>query len=191
MRSALFLSAIAPAALVAATAEAPPAAPQIYNLDYAGNGCSAPGSVKSTSTTLGDSASFTFSSLKGDDTSNCGIHLQAKGASEGWQVAIKEIEYKGTLSLKPGSSLDTYSQVFWSDNAAKTTTLSDNIVCTDVDFKDSFTLRQKTSTLNWSKCTGADGNPGILNVNFRPVVQGKAGSYDVKSATWQLVWRKC
>lgn len=121
MRSALFLSAIAPAALVAA---APPSAPQIYNVDYAGNGCAAPGSVKSTSGTLGDSASFTFSSLKGDDTNNCGIHVQAKGASEGWQVAIGAIEYRGTLTLKPGSSLDSYSQIFWSDNASKTVSVS-------------------------------------------------------------------
>lgn len=70
-------------------------------------------------------------------------------------------------------------------------TLSDNIVCTDNDLKDSFTLRQTTNSPVWSKCTGPEGNPGILNVNFRPVVQGNAGSYDVKSATWQLLWRQC
>jgi hypothetical protein len=99
---------------------APPNAPQIYSLEYAGNGCAASGSVKSTTDTLGDSATFTFSQLKGGDTNNCGIHVQAKGASEGWQVAVKEIVYQGSLTLKPGSSLDTYSQVFWSENAKNT-----------------------------------------------------------------------
>jgi hypothetical protein len=70
-------------------------------------------------------------------------------------------------------------------------TLSGEIVCTDNDIKDSFTLKQTTNSPVWSKCTGGDGYPGTLNVNLRPVVQGNAGSYDVKSATWHLVWRKC
>ncbi|KAF2751572.1 hypothetical protein M011DRAFT_474025 [Sporormia fimetaria CBS 119925] len=176
------------------TLAAPPTSPTIYDFKFSGNGCpNDSGSVKATSTTLDDSVSFTFSELSGDNTSNCGIHLQAKGGSAGWQVAVSHIEYKGTVSLKPGSSLDTFTQIFWSETASKTSTLTSELVCHDTAIADAFTLRSTNppATLNWSKCTGGDGNPGILNVNFRPVVQGNKGSYDVKSATWGLVWRKC
>jgi hypothetical protein len=212
MRSALFLAAIAPALVAAAPLDvdvaAPPTAPKITSLEYAGNGCAPKGSVKSSSTTIGDSATFTFSEFRGDDTNNCGIHLQAQGGSSGWQVAIKDVEYKGSVNLKPGSTLDTTSQVFWSEAAAKTvsTTLysrttpnaytsqqsgySADIVCKDEGLKDSFTVKHG-GDLNWSKCTGNDGYPGTLNVNFRPVVKGNGGSYDIKSATWRFVWRRC
>ena len=60
------------------------------------------------------------------------------------------------------------------------------------DVRDSVTVRSNNAAeLSWSRCTGADGNPGILNVNFRPVVQGDYGTYDFKRASWKLEWRKC
>lgn len=64
-------------------------------------------------------------------------------------------------------------------------------MCADVAIRDSFTIKQTSSSLVWSKCTGPDGNAGILNANFRPIIQGNGGTYDVKGATWNLVWRKC
>lgn len=122
MRSSLIFAAIAPALVAAAPLEAaaPPTAPKITSVEYAGNGCAPKGSVKTSSTNIADSATFAFSELRGDDTNNCGIHLQAQGGSPGWQVAIREVEYKGTVNLKPGTTLDTISQVFWSENAKAT-----------------------------------------------------------------------
>lgn len=70
------------------------------------------------------------------------------------------------------------------------TTLSSDIVCKDEGLKEPFTVKHN-GNLNWSQCTGDIGYPGTLNVNFRPVVRGNGGSYDVKSATWRFVWRKC
>lgn len=117
MRSAFLVAAIAPLFVAAA----PPVSPKIYDFQFSGNGCPHDsGSVKATSAVLDDSISFTFGQIKGDDTSNCGIHLQAKGGSEGWQVAIKEVVYTGTVSLKPGSELDTITQVFFSEDASAT-----------------------------------------------------------------------
>lgn len=62
---------------------------------------------------------------------------------------------------------------------------------TGPDVKDYVTVRSSASDLKWSRCTGSDGNPGILNVNFRPVVQGEFGKYDFKHASWTLAWRQC
>jgi len=69
--------------------------------------------------------------------------------------------------------------------------LKSSVACAGPELRDYVTVRSSTTDLSWSKCTGGDGNPGILNVNARPVVQGNAGSYDVKQVTWGLQWRKC
>jgi hypothetical protein len=76
--------------------------------------------VKSSTGVLGDSASFTFSQLSSDDTNNCEIHVQSSGGSAGWQVGVQAVTYSGDLTLKPGTQLDTYTQIFWSDKAAET-----------------------------------------------------------------------
>ena len=73
----------------------------------------------------------------------------------------------------------------------KQSVLRGSIVCTGADIKDYVKVKSSTTDLTWSKCTGADGNPGILNVNARPVVQGNKGTYDISKATWGLQWRKC
>ncbi|KAF2181107.1 hypothetical protein K469DRAFT_590376 [Zopfia rhizophila CBS 207.26] len=190
-RSTLLLAAIAPALVTAAP---PEHVPKVTSLQFSGSGCpSSSGSVHSSEALLGDTQSFTFGQLGSDSTENCEIHLQGSGASSGWQVAIKEVTYKGDVRLKPGTQLDYFTQIFWSDRAADTTTLSGHITCTGPDFKEPVTLLQTVPASNpaWSKCIGDDGNTGILNVNFRPVISGNEGHFDFKSATWNLQWRKC
>lgn len=70
-------------------------------------------------------------------------------------------------------------------------TLTGSLTCNGPEIKEYLTVRSSTADLKWSKCTGDSGNPGILNVNFRPVIQGDFGSYDFKHASWKLEWRKC
>jgi hypothetical protein len=166
------------------------------------------GSVKTSTGVIGDSASFTFSQLASDNTNNCEIHVQSTGGSAGWQVGVQAVTYSGDLTLKPGTQLDAYTQIFWSDKAAETVSqtsfpcvellltkrqsvLTGHITCAGPEIRDSFTLRQSTDAPKFSKCTGDDGNPGILNVNARPVISGNDGAYNIKSATWNFVWRKC
>ena len=125
MRSTLLLAALAPA-LLSATPIDPvvavaPVSPRITSYRISGSGCpNDSGSVKTSSGVLADSATFTFSQLSGDSTDNCEIHVQSAGGSTGWQVAVQAVTYSGDLSLKPGSQLDTYTQIFWSDKAAET-----------------------------------------------------------------------
>ncbi|CAE7188513.1 hypothetical protein PTT_18532 [Pyrenophora teres f. teres 0-1] len=182
-----FLLLLTPFALAA-----PPTAPRISRLVFSGSGCPASSSsVSSTSATLGDTAGVTFSQLRGSNTDNCAVHVQSTGASAGWQVAVRGITYEGDVVLKGASGLDTYTQVFWSDRAGETGTLTGGLTCNGPDINSRVSVQSSTSDLKWSKCTGSDGDPGILNVNFRPVVQGDYGSYDFKSAVWKLEWRTC
>ncbi|KAF1828455.1 hypothetical protein BDW02DRAFT_643440 [Decorospora gaudefroyi] len=187
MRSLLSALTLLPLALAA-----PPTSPTITRLVFSGNGCpNNSGSVKSHTATLGDYAGVSFTQLKGDSTSNCAVHIQSSGGSSGWQVAVREITYVGDVNLRGNSELDTYTQVFWSENAGNTGTLTGGLTCAGPEIKDYVTVRSSTADLKWSRCTGSDGNPGILNVNFRPVIQGDFGTYDFKHAGWHLVWRRC
>lgn len=44
----------------------------------------------------------------------------------------------------------------------------------------------------WSKCIGGDGNPGMLNVNFRTALIGDGhGYFEVQTENWDFVWRQC
>ncbi|KAF9737586.1 hypothetical protein PMIN06_007830 [Paraphaeosphaeria minitans] len=188
MRAALLLAAAVPALVLAA----PEHAPKITSLKFSGSGCpNDSGSVKALYGEIGDAPAFTFSQLRGDDTGNCELHIQSTGGSQGWQVAVKEVAYQGNVQLSSGSQLDTITQAYWSEHAADTSVLKGTIACAGPDLKDYVTVKSSTTNLKWSKCTGADGNPGILNVNVRPVVQGISGAYDIKQATWGLQWRKC
>lgn len=76
--------------------------------------------MKSSTGVLGDTASFTFTQLKGDSTDNCELHIQSTGATQGWQVAVREVAYQGNVQLTSGSQLDTVTQAYWSENAADT-----------------------------------------------------------------------
>jgi hypothetical protein len=117
MRSHLLALALTPSLTLAA----PDSVPRITSLKISGNGCpNNSGSVSSTNNQLGDTATFTFNQLRGDDTSNCEIHIQSSGASAGWQVAVRDVAYTVDVALKPGSQLDTITQAFWSEKAADT-----------------------------------------------------------------------
>jgi len=171
---------------------APPTSPTITKIVFSGTGCpNDSGSVRADTATLGDTAGVSFTQLSGDDTDNCAVHIQSAGGSPGWQVAVSQITYEGDVNLKGNSELDTYTQIFWSENAGNTGTLTGSLTCTGPEIKDYLTVRSSTANLVYSQCTGSDGNPGILNVNFRPVVQGDYGTYNFKHASWKLVWRTC
>lgn len=116
MRSSLFFLV-----LPALTFAAPPVAPRITKLVFSGTGCpNDSGSVKADTGTLGDSAGVSFSQLKGTDTDNCAVHVTSSGGSPGWQVAVSQITYEGNVNLRGNSELDTFTQVFWSENAGNT-----------------------------------------------------------------------
>jgi hypothetical protein len=107
--------------LPALTLAAPPTSPTITKIVFSGSGCpNDSGSVRADTPTLGDSAGVSFSALKGDDTDNCAVHIQSSGATPGWQVAVSQITYEGDVNLRGRSELDTFTQVFWSENAANT-----------------------------------------------------------------------
>ena len=117
MRS-LLLPVISLASLALA---APPTSPTITRLVFSGSGCpNDSGSVRSDTATLSDNAGVSFTQLKGDSTDNCAVHIQSSGASAGWQVAVREIDYIGDVNLRGNSELDTFTQVFWSENAGNT-----------------------------------------------------------------------
>lgn len=121
MRSTYLLAAIAPTLIVGA----PGVAPRITSIRISGSGCpNDSGSVKTSTGVLGDSASFTFSQLSSDNTNNCEIHVQSAGGSAGWQVGVQAVTYSGDLTLQPGTQLDTFTQIFWSDKAAETVSQS-------------------------------------------------------------------
>jgi hypothetical protein len=111
---------LAAASAVAAEAVPANAAPQITSIKFSGNGCTKDpkfsGNFNNPTITFQD---FGVSS-SGDKTANCQVHLQATGASPGWQVAIKKNAVKGHLVLSPGSSLTHYTTIFFSHDAANT-----------------------------------------------------------------------
>lgn len=110
--------------LAALALAAPPTPPTITRLVFSGSGCpNDSGSVKPDSTTLGDTAGVTFTELKGDSTDNCAVHIQSAGASAGWQVALRQVDYVGDVNLKGNSELNTFTSVFWSENASNTVSL--------------------------------------------------------------------
>lgn len=115
MRSLLAL--VLPALALAA----PPKVPEVYDLTFSGTGCpNDSGSVAIDDPYLGDSATLSFSELSGSGTGNCQVHLLSKGASAGWQVAISSIAYEGDVHLRGSSQINTYTTVYWSENAAAT-----------------------------------------------------------------------
>jgi hypothetical protein len=104
---------------------APPISPKITRLVFSGSGCpNDSNSVRFDTATLGDTAGVSFTQLKGTSTDNCAVHIQSIGASPGWQVAVREITYEGDVVLRGKSGLDTFTQVFWSENAGNTVRLS-------------------------------------------------------------------
>jgi hypothetical protein len=120
-----FLSnlAVLLAATSAVAAEAAPAAatPKISSISFSGNGCvqdpKFSGSYNDPKLTFYNFAA----SLPGtNQTVACQAHLQATGASLGWQHALSSNVVKGHLVLTPGTTLNYYTTVFFSQDAAKT-----------------------------------------------------------------------
>ncbi|KAK3329858.1 hypothetical protein B0H66DRAFT_597422 [Apodospora peruviana] len=186
-------SAALPASL--AVAESPSSLPRISTITYSGNGCTRDPKLS------GDFNDPTFSynnfaaSLPGtNQTLNCEVHIQATGASSGWQVALKDNWVKGHLVLDPDTCLDYYTQVYFSQNAAKTGTARGRIRNTgDARTDQAVTLRSNLAGNQvWSPCTGSDGSPGILNVNFRGALSGDGKAYfEAFTENWDLEWRRC
>lgn len=56
----------------------------------------------------------------GTSTVNCQVHVQAEGASSGWQLGLESVTVRGHLVLDPGASLDWYVTSFFSQDADKT-----------------------------------------------------------------------
>jgi hypothetical protein len=186
----------AASAVAAESAEAVPAVatPHITSIKYSGSGCpndaQFSGNFNNPTVTFKD---FTISS-PGEKTVNCQVHLQATGASPGWQVAIKKNVVKGHLYLSPGSSLTHYTTIFFSQDASNTDTLQDTVSNTgDKTTSGGVTLVSHAGAQRvWSPCTDKDGYTGILNVNFRGALSGAGKSYfEAKTEEWELEWRRC
>jgi len=107
-----------------AAADGPASQPTITSVQYSGNGC--PDDAKRTGGF--SDPTFTYNrfaaSLPGQNqTVNCEVHVQAAGASSGWQVALSNVNVNGHLVLDEGTSLDYYTTVFYSENAGTTVCL--------------------------------------------------------------------
>lgn len=149
-------------------------------------------------------------------TENCELHFQGAGLSPGWQVSLAEADVTGKLVLAPDSRVNYYWQVYWSDDAADTVspgsyipelgghsgadgrstqlTLQgaiDNTGGKNKITNNNYTIRANVTDSLWSQCIGADGNPGILNVNFRVAVVGDGSSFDVDTETLNYKFRRC
>ncbi|KAK0748358.1 hypothetical protein B0T21DRAFT_344032 [Apiosordaria backusii] len=180
--------------VTADSAAAPAAIPRITSLTFSGPGCTR--DPKHTGGLSDPTFSFSnfASSLPGTTkTLNCQAHLQASGASPGWQVAVTTNTVKGNVYLTPGTSLEYYTTVFFSQDAAKTGTVRGHIAANDKTVDQAVTLVSNTGANKvWSPCTGADGSIGILNVNFRTVLNGEGKAYfEALTENWDLEWRKC
>jgi hypothetical protein len=107
------------AASVAMADTAAPATPRITSITYSGSGCAKDpkfsGNFNDPTVTFNSFAA----SLPGSQTLNCQVHLQANGASPGWQVALKTNVIKGRVYLTPGTSLTHYTTVFFSQDAGR------------------------------------------------------------------------
>ncbi|KAB5580218.1 hypothetical protein GE09DRAFT_430490 [Coniochaeta sp. 2T2.1] len=194
---ALSRFAVAVAAVLSvpvAMADEPPSQPRITSVQYSGNGC-----PNDASRTGGfNDPTFTYNRFAAvlpgvNQTVNCEIHVQATGASAGWQVALSDVTVAGHLTLDPGTRLDYYTTVFYSENAGSTCTARQRKSNTGTSRLDAqVVLHQDITAPVWSQCIGGDGSPGILNVNFRGALTGNGHAYfEVATENWDFIWRRC
>jgi hypothetical protein len=182
------------AASAAMADTAAPATPKITSITYSGNGCARDpkfsGNFNDPTVTFS-----TFSaSLPGSQTLNCQVHLQANGASPGWQVALKSNVIKGYVYLTPGTSLTHYTTVFFSQDAGRSDTISGTVSNNgDGTVNEGVTLVAKADASKvWSPCTGSDGYTGIMNINFRGALTGDGkAQFVADTEQWDLEWRRC
>lgn len=125
----LLPAAVSGAAVKLAARDGPSSLPHITSVQYSGVGC--PSSAPAVDKSGGfDDASFrlnAFSVSNADvysSTANCEVHVQASGASAGWQVGVSDVYVRGRLVLDPGAQMDFYVTTFWSQSAANTVSLS-------------------------------------------------------------------
>lgn len=121
----VFLTA---ASAVAAEAAAPAVAPKITSITYSGSGCVKDPKFSGSFTDPTLTFSNFAAALPGNQTVNCQVHLQASGASPGWQVAVNRNVVKGHVVLTPGTSLTHYTTVYFSQDAARTVSLDPALV---------------------------------------------------------------
>jgi hypothetical protein len=114
----VLLAAVYP--LVASETATP--TPKITSITYSGSGCASDpklaGDFNDPTFTYQD-FSLTLSSVE-SRTANCQVHLQASGAGAGWQVALTRNVVKGHVYLTPGDTLNYYTTVYFSQDAANT-----------------------------------------------------------------------
>lgn len=107
-------------ALPALTLAAPPTLPRMYDFSWSGNGCTQSANLSPDNPFLGDANGVSLTTLKGSDSQNCQLHIQANGAPAGWQVAVKEVTYEGYVYLRGKSDLTTITTYYWSQDAKNT-----------------------------------------------------------------------
>lgn len=190
----LLVAALCPTIVAA---EAPASLPKITGITFSGNGCPSNNGVKVSGGF--DSLVVNFSefsaTLPGDRTLNCQAHLQGSGGSPGWQFKLKEATVWGRAYLQPETRLSYFHTVFFSQNAAKTTTQQGELGNPgNTAINRDVILHSDLSASNvWSPCPGADGYTGIFNVNFRGALDGDSGkaSFVAKSQKLAFEWRRC
>ncbi|KAK7748444.1 hypothetical protein SLS62_008600 [Diatrype stigma] len=185
---------------------APASLPQISSVSYSGSGCpsSSPAVVRSGA--FADPAfrlnAFEARVPDGTSTVNCQVHIQAEGASSGWQLGLESVTVHGHLVLDPGASLDWFVTSFFSQDADKTVTVRGSLpnsggqrLSQDV----ASTTHIPAANIVWGPCTSGSGDVGLLNVNFRVALQTDGGQYgffgkDADTApaeSWTYAWRRC
>ncbi|KAK7928048.1 hypothetical protein PG985_005046 [Apiospora marii] len=112
--------------LLAARDGVPSSLPHITSVQYSGDGCPSSAPAVDKSGDGFDDVSFRLNAfaVSGADvyssTANCEVHVQASGASAGWQVGVSDVYVRGRLRLDPGAQMDFYVTTFWSQGAANT-----------------------------------------------------------------------
>ncbi|KAH6619425.1 hypothetical protein B0J18DRAFT_434069 [Chaetomium sp. MPI-SDFR-AT-0129] len=193
----LVLLAAAAAGVTADTADvAAPAVPSITSITYSGTGCTSDPKLTGgfNDATLSFSAFNTNLPGATTQTANCQVHLEAKGASPGWQVALQTTRVRGHAVLAPGTTLNHYTTVYFSENAGNTDTIQTSFSNSGDGTVDQLVSLAGSAGTDkvWSSCTGSDGFTGILNINFRSALVGDGtASFKTNTEEWDLVWRRC
>ncbi|KAI1447630.1 hypothetical protein F5Y02DRAFT_377939 [Annulohypoxylon stygium] len=199
------LAAATPLTLIPREAPSPP--PRIVSVSYSGSGC--PSASPAVDRTGGfDDISLRMNSFEArtttiqDSSVNCQAHLSISGSAAGWQVGVKDVYVKGHLVLDPGASLDYFVTSFWSEDADRTITIKGTLgnlgagqLNQDIEARSTV----PDSQVVYSPCTGAAGDVGLLNVNFRVALQAAGTQYGyfgkdpdtTASESWSYVWRRC
>ncbi|KAI1393939.1 uncharacterized protein F4822DRAFT_386447 [Hypoxylon trugodes] len=203
----LAAAAAAPAPAPLTTRDAPTPPPKIVSVSYSGSGC--PSSSPAVDRTGGfEDIALRLNSFEArtstiaDSSVNCQAHLSIAGTAAGWQVGVKDVYVNGHLVLDPGASLDYYVTSFWSEDADRTVTIKGSLANSGTARLNQDVTAHSTVPDNqvvWSACTGAKGNVGLLNVNFRVALQADGAQYGyfgkdpdtTASESWSYVWRRC